>query len=50
MLLLYLLASSRDLDRLVLCSLILLCGAPSLIYTIVKERAYKRLLEEEADC
>lgn len=50
MLLLYLLVSGRDLNRLVMCLLILLCGTPSLIYTVVKERAYKRLLREEADC
>ncbi|MBD5148214.1 MAG: hypothetical protein HDT19_05480 [Oscillibacter sp.] len=47
MLVLYLLDYSREINRPVMCLLILLCGIPSIVYSIVKERKYERMLKEE---
>lgn len=46
MLILYLLASGRDINSLLMCLLILLCGIPSITYTIINDRKYAHLLKE----
>ena len=47
MLLLYLLAYGKDVNRLVMCLLILLCGVPSIVYTIINDRRYRLRLKEK---
>lgn len=46
-LILYFWAYGKDMNRLVMCLLLLLCGLPSIIYTIVNDRKYKDMLEKE---
>lgn len=47
LLILCLLTYGRDIDRLVMCLLILLCGVPAIGYTIINDRKYARMLKEE---
>ena len=44
---LYLLAYGKDINRLVMCLLILLCGVPSIAYTIINDRKYRHMIEEK---
>ena len=46
-LILYLLTYDKDINRLVMCLLILLCGVPSIIYTIINDRKFKHILEAQ---
>ena len=46
-LILYLLAYGKDINRLVVCLLILLCGVPSIAYTIINDRKYEHMLKEK---
>ena len=46
-LILYLLAYGKDISRPVMCLLILLCGVPSIVYTILKDRKYGRMLKKQ---
>lgn len=44
---LYLLTHDKDIGKVALCLLILLCSTPSLVYTIINERKYKQMLKEK---
>jgi len=44
---LYLLTFDKNIDKNVLCLLALACGTPSIVYSFVKERKYKRLLKDK---
>ena len=46
-LILYLLTYGRDINKLLMCLLILLCGVPSIAYTIINDRKYERMLKKE---
>lgn len=46
-LMLCLLTYGKHIDPDVMCLLIMLCGTPSVVYSIVMERKYKRMLKEE---
>lgn len=46
-LILYLLAHGRDVNRLVLGLLIVLCAIPSVAYTLVNDRKFARRLKEK---
>ena len=46
-LILYLLAYNKDINKLAMCFLILLCGVPSIVYTIINDRKYKQMLKEK---
>lgn len=46
-LILYLLTYGRDINKLLMCLLILLCGVPSIVYTIINDRKYERMLKKE---
>ena len=47
MLILCLLARSREINPLAMCLLILLCGIPAVVYTIINDRKYDRMRREE---
>ena len=47
LLILYLLAYNKNINSLVMCLLILLCGIPSIAYTIINDRKYGHLLKEK---
>lgn len=49
-LILYLLIYNKDINRLVMCLLILLCGIPSFVYILLNEQKYHDMLKEEQDC
>lgn len=49
-LILYLLIYNKDINRLVMCLLILLCGVPSFVYILINEQKYHNILKEEQDC
>lgn len=46
-LILYLLAYGKGINRPVMCLLILLCGVPSIAYTIINDRKYAHMLKEK---
>lgn len=46
-LVIYLLANGKDISGPVLCSLLLLCGAPSIAYTMISERKYEHMIQEK---
>ncbi len=45
-LMLCLLTYDKHINPAVMCLLILLCGTPSVVYSIVMDRKYKRMLKE----
>lgn len=48
-LLLYHLTNSMDIDRSVMCLLVLACGTPATVYSFAQERKYRQMLHHQ-DC
>lgn len=47
LLILYQLTHGRDINKLVMCFLVLLCGAPSFTYAMINDQKYQKLLKEK---